>query len=152
MKKDDRNGKGKIPVYGSNGIVGYHDEALIDSPAVIVGRKGSAGVVNLSSGPSWPIDVTYFVKPYGGMSLKFASFILIAAKLTNLNRATAIPGLNRDDAYGVEVVLPPLEEQERIVARVDELMELCDQLETKLSSQGELADEYVAASAHALVS
>ena len=50
------------------------------------------------------------------------------------------------------IPLPPLEEQKRIVARVDELMELCDQLETKLFSQMELADEYVTASTHALVS
>ena len=49
------------------------------------------------------------------------------------------------------IPLPPLEEQDRIVSRVDELMELCDQLEAKLSSQVELADEYVTASAHSLV-
>ena len=57
----------------------------------------------------------------------------------------------RDYFSGFVVPLPPLEEQDRIVSRVDELMELCDQLEAKLSSQVELADEYVTASAHSLV-
>ena len=60
--------------------------------------------------------------------------------------------LNLSTIQNLPVPVPPLEEQERIVARVDELMELCDQLEDKLSMQEELADEYVTASAHALVS
>lgn len=59
----DRESSGTVPVYGSNGIVGYHDTALVAGPCVVVGRKGSAGAVNVSEGRCWPIDTTYFVEP-----------------------------------------------------------------------------------------
>lgn len=42
LKKEDRK-NGSFPVYGSNGIVGCHDEFIANSPFIVVGRKGSAG-------------------------------------------------------------------------------------------------------------
>jgi hypothetical protein len=54
--------KGDIPVFGSNGIVGYHNVYLIEGPAIIVGRKGTAGAVNYSEKSCYPIDTTFFVK------------------------------------------------------------------------------------------
>ena len=53
--------EGPIPVYGSNGVVGSHTEAIVDAPGLIVGRKGSAGQVHLSRGPFCPIDTTFYV-------------------------------------------------------------------------------------------
>lgn len=53
---------GDVAVYGSNGVVGAHDEALVPNGGIIVGRKGTAGSVTVSPGPFWPIDTTYFVK------------------------------------------------------------------------------------------
>ena len=139
----DREESGGVPVYGSNGVVGQHDVALVNDPCIVVGRKGSAGAVTLSRTSCWPIDTTYFVRPYGGMSLKYTSLMLLAARLEELDRATAIPGLNREEAYLRETLLPPLAEQHRIVAKVDELMGLIDRLERHLvakeGTQGELA-------------
>ena len=53
--------EGMIPVYGSNGIVGYHDQAITTGPTIIIGRKGSIGEVHFSLTPCWPIDTTYFI-------------------------------------------------------------------------------------------
>ena len=53
---------GSVAVYGSNGVVGTHNEALVPNGGIIVGRKGTAGSVTVSPGPFWPIDTTYFVK------------------------------------------------------------------------------------------
>ena len=51
---------GHIPVMGSNGISGYHKEYLIKGPAIIVGRKGSAGEVTYINSDCFPIDTTYY--------------------------------------------------------------------------------------------
>ena len=131
----DRKHVGDVPVYGSNGVVGKHDVALVNGPCIVVGRKGSAGIVNIVRKPCWPIDTTYFVRPYGGMSLKYTSLMLLAARLEELDRATAIPGLNREEAYLRETLLPPLTEQHRIIAKVDELMGLIDRLDAARSAR-----------------
>ena len=133
----DRVASGDIPVFGSNGVVGWHDEPMVSQPVVVVGRKGSAGEVNVANGPSWPIDTTYFVRPRGGIGVGFTELLLRGAGLTELDRSTAVPGLNREDAYLQEVWLPPLAEQEAIVEKVDALLRLCDELELALRARDE---------------
>lgn len=117
LPKRDRSGGGSIPVYGSNGVAGWHSEALLDGPAVIVGRKGSAGAVQFVDGPCYPIDTTYFVRPRQGydFDIKFLFFLLRKLDLSRLKTATGIPGLTREDAYRELVPVPPLAEQRRIV-------------------------------------
>ena len=55
LRQKDREPSGAVPVFGSNGIVGYHDVPWADGPAIIVGRKGSAAAVHYSPVPCWPI-------------------------------------------------------------------------------------------------
>lgn len=108
--------QGRVPVYGSNGAVGFHNENLVNKPTIVVGRKGSIGEVHLVSTPCWPIDTTYFVKSLGNYDydLEWLYRLLKTLRLQELNRSAAIPGLNRDDVYRIEVNLPPLDEQKRI--------------------------------------
>ena len=54
---------GEVPVYGSSGIVGWHDQALTSGPTVVVGRKGTAGAAFFSPGPCYPIDTVYYSEP-----------------------------------------------------------------------------------------
>ncbi len=54
---------GDVPVYGSNGVVGSHNKALVNSAGLIIGRKGSAGNVHYSRKPFCPIDTTFFIAP-----------------------------------------------------------------------------------------
>ncbi|HEV7340138.1 MAG TPA: restriction endonuclease subunit S [Sphingopyxis sp.] len=105
---------GDVPVYGSNGIVGWHDEPLVHSGGIIVGRKGTAGSVTVSSDPFWPIDTTYFVKAREPLDPDWLAATLHHSRLNDLNEATGVPGLNRDKAYLQRVSLPPLDEQQRI--------------------------------------
>ena len=53
---------GRVPVYGSNGIAGHHNDAYVEEPTIIVGRKGSVGAIHLVTEPCFPIDTTYFVR------------------------------------------------------------------------------------------
>jgi type I restriction enzyme S subunit len=105
---------GDVPVYGSNGVVGFHSEPLVREQGIVIGRKGTAGSVNVTDGPFWPIDTTYYVRPLQELDFRWLSAMLNHAQLGNLNEATGVPGLNRDNAYRQQVLLPPLDEQRRI--------------------------------------
>jgi len=131
LPKSKRAENAKYPVFGSNGIVGYHDEFLIDKPGIIVGRKGSCGALNICFEPFWATDVSYYIIPPAGIDLKFAYILLKSLNLERLGKGIK-PGLNRNEAYQLVTSLPPYNEQRRIVARVDQLMSLCDNLEAGL--------------------
>ncbi len=126
-----RDGFG-FPVYGSNGVVGKHSIPLINKSGLIVGRKGSYGVVNKSIGPFFPIDTTYYIDDFYNQPLEFLFYYLSFLPLTKLNRSTAIPGLNRDDAYDLNIVLPPLAEQKIIAEKLDTLLAQVDSTKARL--------------------
>lgn len=120
---------GSVPVYGSNGVVGWHDEPLVCEPTVIVGRKGSVGAIHLSTNPSFPIDTTYFVRPKKGVHLDvtYASHALRFCDLSCLRTETAVPGLNRTDAYRVPFPLPPFDKQKKF-AKIVKLAQTTSEL------------------------
>jgi len=60
LSKDNRN-KGNTPVFGSNGITDYHNEAITEKPCIIIGRKGSFGKLNYSQFCCFPIDTTFYL-------------------------------------------------------------------------------------------
>lgn len=116
---------GAVSVFGSNGRVGEHREALVDGPAIIIGRKGSVGEIHLSEDPSWPIDTTYYIsRKETDCDLKWLAYALNASQIKNLNKSAAVPGLNRDDAYRLPILVPSLKEQKRIAAILDKADQL----------------------------
>jgi type I restriction enzyme S subunit len=111
-----------VPVIGSSGIVGHHNESLIDGACLVVGRKGAAGAVHLVSKSSWPIDTAYFIQPPLGINLSYLYYFLSSQELGQLDKSTAIPSLSRDDLYVVEAPIAPEAEQTRIVDKLEELL------------------------------
>ena len=122
LRAESRTGRG-FPVYGSNGVVGHHDMALVPGPGIIVGRKGSAGAVQWSRGDFWPIDTTYWVRPTEGVDLRWMREVFGMLRLETLDSSTGVPGLNRAHAYELRLPVPPLEEQRRIAEILDTIDE-----------------------------
>jgi type I restriction enzyme S subunit len=145
----DRSDQGSVAVYGSNGIVGYCEVALAQDPSIIIGRKGSAGALNLCDGPSWTTDVAYFLIPPAFFNIRFLFVALQTLDLGILGKGVK-PGLNRSEVYQLPIVVPPLPEQHRIVAKVDELIALCDKLEAAQAKRERRRDRLVAATLHGL--
>jgi len=96
---------GHVVVYGSGGQTGFHDEAFISSPAVIVGRKGTVGSIYWEERPIFPIDTVFYVVPKK-TSLLFCYQLLLAQPLADMNTDAAVPGLNRNNAYRLEFPYP----------------------------------------------
>lgn len=120
LPKDRRSSDGAYPAFGANGEKCRTDDALCAEAGIVVGRKGSAGEVNLTDGPFWPLDVTYFVDfDRAEHDLRFLFYLLGYLDLPSLAKGVK-PGLNRNDAYAITCLIPPLAEQERIVGLLDE--------------------------------
>ncbi|TNC18345.1 restriction endonuclease subunit S [Georgenia sp. 311] len=136
-----RRRKGAVPVYGSGGIGGYHDEPLRPGPGVVVGRKGTVGSVYWSQRDYFAIDTTYFVSPVpGGPGLPYLYFALRSTGLDESNSDSAVPGLNRDAAYRVPVPIAEFGAREEFEERVLAAFTLRDAKEQESRSLSALRD------------
>lgn len=130
---------GDIPVFGGNGITGYHNDSNVDKPTVVIGRVGYyCGSVHLTPAKAWITDNAFFTI-YDEDKL-FQNFVVWLLKTINLQEntsATAQPVISGSKIYPILIPLPPFNEQYRIVAKINELMEICDQLKTNLQQSQE---------------
>ena len=101
-----RNKSGNIPVYGSNGIIGTHSVAYVQSKGIIIGRKGTVGAIHLSETPFWPIDTTFYILKESESDLLFIYYLLKSLPLSYMNSDSAVPGLNRENAHALKVTIP----------------------------------------------
>ncbi len=101
LKAEQRTG-GDFPVFGSSGIVGYHSEKLTSGPGIVVGRKGNVGSVFFCDCDFWVIDTAYYVS--SEMPLHYIFFNLLTQNF--LNNDAAVPGLNRNQAHSLPIIVP----------------------------------------------
>jgi type I restriction enzyme S subunit len=108
LKEEDRTGSG-YPVLGSNGIVGYHDDYLIEGPGIVVGRKGTAGSIVWVEENFYPIDTTFYIKDkLGTKQLYFLYLMLLRTKIKQVESSSAVPGLNRNFVYSIKIAEPSI--------------------------------------------
>jgi len=103
LKASDRIA-GAIPVYGSGGVTGYHNEALVNVPSIVIGRKGTVGSLYWEDRPFFPIDTVFYVKTK--QPLAYCFYQLQRLGLEGMNTDGAVPGLNRNNVYRLHIVLP----------------------------------------------
>lgn len=128
---------GPIPYYGANGQVGWIDEYLFDEPLVLVvedetfiGRTKPFSYV--IEGKSWVNNHAHVLRPLDGLFYQFLNIMLMYYPFIPLTSGTTNRRkLTQAGLSNAPIAIPPLAEQKRIVAKVDELMALCDELEQK---------------------
>lgn len=137
LKKDLRV-PGEFPVYGSGGIGGTHEDALVKMPTIIVGRKGTVGSLHWAPRGCWPIDTVFYVT--SDYPLSFVMRLIGELPLADMNTDAAVPGLNRDNAYRLEIAFPG----EAIVQTYSKLSDMwqqkIDQLEVENQTLATLRD------------
>jgi type I restriction enzyme S subunit len=106
LKASDRIA-GAIPVYGSGGVTGYHNEAMVNAPSIVIGRKGTIGSLYWEDRPFFPIDTVFYVKTKE--PLTYCYYQLQRLGLEDMNTNEAVPGLNRNDVYRLPILAPPHE-------------------------------------------
>lgn len=112
LKAESRR-PGPVPVYGSGGVTGWHDTALVAEPSIVVGRKGTVGSLYWESRPFFPIDTVFYVRTSLPMSYCFE--LLKTLGLQGMNTDAAVPGLNRENVYRLLVPTVP----DRVIAAFD---------------------------------
>lgn len=137
------NAEGGVPVYGGNGVTGYHDEKNINKATLVIGRVGYyCGSIHLTPASAWITDNALIVS-FSEVNLykKFLFWLLKGTNLKEQENATAQPVISGRKIYPIVLAIPPLAEQHRIVTKVDQLMALCDQLKTRLTQACQLNEQ-----------
>jgi len=113
--------EGPYPIVGSNGIIGFHAHYKEVGPGVVTGRSGTIGKVHfIDFDYYWPHNTALFVKDFKGNEPKYLKVLLESIDLKSLGeRTAAVPSLDRKNAHRVKVHLPPVPEQQAIVAEIE---------------------------------
>jgi len=124
---EEKRKDGNVPVYGSSGIIGFHEKALITGPGIIIGRKGNVGSVFFENNNFYPIDTVYYIRDaQESVNLKFLYYLLKNLPLAKLNSDAAVPGLNRERALKIKILRPSLLDQEKIASILSVYDDLID--------------------------
>ena len=125
---------GKYPIYGGNGITGYNESYNVDGINIIIGRVGFyCGSVHYVNNKVWVTDNAFVTKINGNVyTPKFLYYLLLQYDLKQYSNSTAQPVISGKTVYSINVMLPPLSEQHRIVARIEELFAQLDKIESSL--------------------
>ena len=139
-QKEVENLHGKYPIYGSGGVLGYADEYLCEAGTTIVGRKGTINRPIYVNEPFWNVDTAFGISPGSDLLPKYLFFFCCFFNFSELDKSTTIPSLAKRDLLNIEMPVPPLDEQERIVARIEELFSQLDSgVETLRKTKQQLA-------------
>ena len=118
------NSAGSIPVYGGNGIAGTHDKWNVCHRTLVIGRVGYyCGATHITEPFAWVTDnafITHFDEEL--LQMKWLKFLIDYLEPRKRASSTAQPVISGKLLYPMLVPIPPLNEQHRIVQRIEELL------------------------------
>lgn len=112
--QDDENGK--YPIYGTGGLMGYSIDYLYDKPSVLIGRKGSIEKVRYIEEPFWTVDTLFYTEVNEEIVIpKFLYYVMSLIDLSRYNEGTSIPSLRTETLNRLDIPIPNLDYQKRIL-------------------------------------
>ncbi|HEH4144618.1 TPA: restriction endonuclease subunit S [Campylobacter jejuni] len=117
---------GIYPYYGASGIVDYIDKYIFDEELVLIGEDGAKwdafeNSAFIASGKYWVNNHAHILKPNNEILInKFLVYFLNYSNLEKYITGATVKKLNQQKLKQIEIPLPPLKEQERIVGILDE--------------------------------
>lgn len=128
--------EGMIPVYASNGIMGYHNTITTKGPNITIGRSGSVGKVNYVEGDFWAHNTCIYVKDNKKNYMKYIYYILKSIDMGNLSTQTAVPTLDRKNVQNsLFVYTLDIEEQTQITNYLDNKLDNIDRVISNINKQ-----------------
>ncbi|MCW7555327.1 restriction endonuclease subunit S [Endozoicomonas gorgoniicola] len=119
---------GSIPIMGSSGITGYHNEAKTSGPGVVIGRSGnSMGEVNFSAEDYWPLNTCLYITDFKDNDPLYIYYFLQTIDFDQFNSGSAQKSLNRNAVYPYEVYTTEDKAEQRRIGRA--LADLDDKIQ-----------------------
>ncbi|MEY8508515.1 restriction endonuclease subunit S [Lachnospiraceae bacterium 42-17] len=131
---------GSYPIYGSGGTMGFASDYLCEAGTTIIGRKGTINNPIFVTERFWNVDTAFGLVPGDMLHPKYLYYFCVMFNFKELDKSTTIPSLAKRDLLNIKMPVPPLPEQERIVANIEELFsELDKAVETLQTTKQQLA-------------
>jgi type I restriction enzyme S subunit len=106
--------QGDFPLVASNGIIDCHSESRVQGPGVITGRSGTLGMVHYVEKDFWPLNTTLYLKEMYDNNPKYLYYFLQNLNIARFGTGTGVPTLNRNYVHKINIVRPPIPEQQKI--------------------------------------
>jgi len=133
--------EGIFPVYGSNGIIGYHSNYTTKAPCLTVGRSGSVGEINYVSEDFWAHNTALYLQQSFNSSIKFIFYLFKSLNLQSFSAGSAVGTLNRNIIHQLKIAIPPASEQKAIADYLDTKTAQIDQIIQTINTQIERLKE-----------
>lgn len=127
-QKDVVNPEGKYPIYGSGGIMGYADDYICPENCTIIGRKGSINNPIFVTEKFWNVDTAFGLSSSEAILPKYLFYFCEYFDFTSLDSSTTLPSLTKTNIQQIIFTLPPLQEQERILDKIETLFSKLDEI------------------------
>ena len=131
---------GKIPVAGSNGIIGYHNEETPIHPCITIGRSGNVGTPYIYD-KCWAHNTVLYVDDFKGNDPKYLYYLLKTIPLSSFGGGSAVPTLNRNHIHPIEIkYFENIKTQKKIasfLSSLDDKIELNRRINENLEQQAQ---------------
>ncbi len=135
----NRQSSGNIPIYGSNGMIGYHNIAMAQY-GVITGRSGTLGKVYSSTIPFFPLNTTLFSVDTHGNNVIFLKYLLENYDLARFGTGTGVPTLNRNEFHNKHIIDIPFNLQESFAQKIQSIESQKESINRSIAETQKLFD------------